>query len=53
VVYNRPGATRPTSAVPTDEQALAELFDQIEQALDQRLALAAWWIARARRCAAT
>lgn len=39
VVYRRPGSDKPTSAVPADGQTVDELFDQIEKALDQQVAI--------------
>lgn len=39
VVYRRPGTTTQTSSVPVEGQTLDELFDVVERALDQGVAL--------------
>jgi len=39
VVYVKPTTGRPTSAVPTEGQTLDELFDQVESALTQKVAM--------------
>ncbi len=41
VSYRNPETDRPTSAVPAEGQSLDDLFDQIEGALDQNVALGA------------